>query len=161
MSTAACALAARAAWARVGAVLIAVLVVDQVVKQIVNSAVDRGQEETIAGGFKIVNARNTGVAFGQLQDGGVILTLVIVVAIVGLLVFFARQATRRWMWLPTGLLLGGALGNIADRVREGAVVDFIKLPHWPAFNLADASITIGVVVLLLVMDRGDGARRSS
>jgi signal peptidase II len=160
VSSASGALTVRIAWGRVVAVLIAVLAADQIVKQIVNSAIDRGHEETITGGFKFVNVRNTGVAFGQLQDGGAILTIVIVVAIAGLLVFFARQSRRPWMWLPTGLLLGGALGNIVDRVREGAVVDFIKLPHWPAFNLADSAITIGVVVLLFVMDRGDGARGS-
>ena len=68
----------------------------------------------------------------------------------------ARRAARllraprrrgRWIWLPTGLLLGGALGNIVDRIREGAVIDFIKLPHWPAFNVADIAITVGVIVL--------------
>ena len=102
--------------------------------------------------------RNTGVAFGQLQNGGVI--------VVGRHRARARRrcsptsrATRtgRWIWLPTGLLLGGALGNIIDRVREGAVIDFVKLPHWPAFNVADSAITIGVVVLLVVMERGDAS----
>ena len=57
------------------------------------------------------------------------------------------------------MLLGGALGNIVDRLREGAVIDFLKLPHWPAFNVADSAITIGVVVLVLVVERGDAARR--
>ena len=153
------ALTVRAAWTRVGAVLVAVLALDQAVKQIILASLDRGQEETIVGGVKIVNVRNTGVAFGQLQDGGAILSVIIALALVVLLAFFARQAQRRWMWLPTGLLLGGALGNIADRIREGAVIDFIKLPHWPAFNVADISITFGVILLLLVMDHGDGTRR--
>ncbi|MDQ3676109.1 MAG: signal peptidase II [Actinomycetota bacterium] len=153
MSSPPAALTVRAAWTRVGAVLIAVLAADQIVKEIVTSTLDRGQEETIVGGVQIVNVRNTGVAFGQLQDGGAILVVIIVVAVAALLAFFARQARRRWMWLPTGLLLGGAVGNIVDRVREGAVVDFIKLPHWPAFNVADIAITCGVIVLLLVMER--------
>jgi len=161
VSSPAGALTVRVAWVRAGAVLAAILVADQLVKQIVTSALDRGQQETIVGGVKIVNVRNTGVAFGQLQDGGAILALIISVAIVALLVFFARQWRRRWMWLATGLLLGGALGNIADRIREGAVVDFIKLPHWPAFNVADTAITFGVILLALVMERGDGARRSA
>ena len=86
--------------------------------------------------------RNSGVAFGQLQDGGRrSSSVVIAIAIVALLVYFARNASRPWIWLPTGLLLGGALGNIVDRIREGAVIDFIKLPHWPAFNVADSAIT--------------------
>ena len=57
------------------------------------------------------------------------------------------------VWLPTGMLLGGALGNVIDRLRDGAVTDFIKLPGWPAFNVADISITLGVLVLLYVTER--------
>jgi len=110
---------------------------------------------------KLVNTRNTGVAFGQLQNGGTIVSVVIAIALIGLLVFFVRNAWRPLVWLPTGMLLGGALGNITDRVREGAVIDYLKLPHWPAFNLADASITIGVVVLLVVIERGDRAAHRS
>ena len=56
------------------------------------------------------------------------------------------------MWLPTGLLLGGAVGNVVDRVRDGAVTDFVKLPHWPAFNVADAAITLGVRRCCCVVD---------
>jgi len=73
-------------------------------------------------------------------------------------VYFARHAQVPLIWLPTGMLLGGALGNIVDRIREGAVIDFLKLPYWPAFNVADASITIGVVVLLVVIERGERVR---
>ena len=63
------------------------------------------------------------------------------------------------MWLPTGMLVGGALGNIIDRVGGGSVTDFIKLPlGWPPFNLADASITLGILVLFLIVD---GSRRTS
>jgi len=149
-----------APWTRVGLVAGGVAVADQLIKEIVTSSIDRGHEETIVGGVKIVNVRNTGVAFGQLQDGGAILAVIIVVAVAFLLVYFARNTQRPWMWLPTGLLLGGALGNVVDRIREGAVVDFIKLPHWPAFNVADTAITFGVIVLLFVMERGDAARHS-
>ncbi|MDQ3677580.1 MAG: signal peptidase II, partial [Actinomycetota bacterium] len=99
----------------------------------------------------------TGVAFGQLQNGGVIVSVVIAIALAALLVFFARHAQRPLVWLPTGMLLGGALGNIVDRVREGAVIDYLKLPHWPAFNVADASITVGVVILLVVVERANRA----
>ena len=61
-----------------------------------------------------------------------------------LVVYFATHLDKPLVWLPTGMLLGGALGNIIDRVRDGAVTDFIKLPGWPAFNVADISITFGV-----------------
>ena len=56
------------------------------------------------------------------------------------------------MWLPTGLLLGGAIGNLIDRARDGSVTDFVKFPHWPAFNVADMAITFGVVALLYVLE---------
>ncbi len=144
---------------RAGLVFGAVLVADQVSKALVTSSLARGEEREVVGFVKLVNVRNTGVAFGQLQNGGVIVTAVIVLAVSALLVYFARNAARPWIWLPTGLLLGGALGNVVDRIREGAVIDFLKLPHWPAFNVADSAITIGVIVLVLVMEFGDDARR--
>jgi signal peptidase II len=64
------------------------------------------------------------------------------------------------IWLPTGMLIGGAFGNILDRVRHGAVTDFVKLPlGWPPFNLADISITFGIVILFLVIDHSRNAAR--
>jgi signal peptidase II len=150
--------AARATWLRTALVLVCVVATDQLVKALVTASLERGEQREIVGGIKLVNTRNTGVAFGQLQGGGIIVAVLIGVAVVALLAYVARNAQRRWLWLPAGLLLGGAAGNVIDRVREGAVVDFLKLPHWPAFNVADAAITVGVLVLLFVMERGDGAR---
>jgi signal peptidase II len=150
--------AARATWLRTGLVLVCVVATDQLVKALVTGSLERGEQREIVGGIKLVNTRNTGVAFGQLQGGGIIVAVLIGVAVIALLAYVARNAQRRWLWLPAGLLLGGAVGNVIDRVREGAVVDFLKLPHWPAFNVADAAITVGVLVLVLVMERGDGAR---
>ena len=69
-----------------------------------------------------------------------------------LLAYFAVNATKPLLWLPVGLLLGGALGNLADRAREGAVIDFIDPVFWPAFNVADAMIVVGVVALLYVVE---------
>ena len=75
----------------------------------------------------------------------------IALALVALVVYFARHASMPLIWLPTGMLIGGALGNIIDRLRHGSVTDFIKLPlGWPPFNLADTMITLGIVVLFLV-----------
>jgi signal peptidase II len=150
--------AARRTWLRTGIVLVCVVATDQLVKGLVTASLERAEQRDLLAGVKLVNTRNTGVAFGQLQGGGVIVAILIAVAVVALLVYVARNAQRRWIWLAAGLLLGGAIGNVVDRVREGAVVDFLKLPHWPAFNVADAAITIGVLALLLVMERGDGAR---
>lgn len=148
----------RVAWGRAGIVLAVVLAADQVVKALVTASLERGEVRDVLAGIKLVNTRNTGVAFGQLQDGGAIVAIVIAIAVCALLAYFARHARTKLIWLPTGMLLGGAVGNIVDRIREGAVIDFLKLPHWPAFNVADAAITIGVVILLVVMERGDRAR---
>lgn len=161
MSSPTAPLSVGAAWTRVAIVLAAIVATDQLLKAVVTSSIEREQQESVIAGIKLVNVRNTGVAFGQLQDGGVIVTIVIALAVAALLAYFARHARRRLMWLPTGMLLGGALGNIIDRVREGAVVDFVKLPYWPAFNVADVAITFGVIVLLFVMEKDDGARGSA
>lgn len=161
MSAATAARSPFVAWARAGLVLVVVLAADQIVKALVVAALQRGEERELVAGIKLVNTRNTGIAFGQLQDAGTIVAVVIAVAICALLVYFARHAALPLMWLPTGMLLGGALGNVVDRIREGAVIDFLKLPYWPAFNVADASITVGVVILLVVIERDDRARAAA
>jgi signal peptidase II len=89
-------------------------------------------------------------------------TLVVGLALIALIVYFALHATRPLIWLPTGMLIGGALGNILDRLRDGSVTDFIKLPlGWPPFNLADTSITLGVLLLIFTIEapRKDEALR--
>jgi signal peptidase II len=101
----------------------------------------------------LVRSENSGVAFSVFSGGGPLVVIVAVLALAALVVFFLTHLHRRLVWLPTGLLLGGAAGNLIDRVREGAVTDWIKLPHWPAFNLADACITVGVLILVWVLER--------
>jgi signal peptidase II len=81
------------------------------------------------------------------------------VALIALFAFLVSRPGRAWLWLPTGMLIGGAISNLVDRLRIGEVRDFIKLPHWPAFNVADISITVGVVVLLLVIEGGRAERK--
>ena len=139
-------------WARAGLVLGAVLVADQLTKAIVNDTVRRGEEDPIFPALKLVNVRNEGVAFGIDAGGQTLVIVLIALALLALVLYFARHTSKPYMWLPVGLLLGGALGNIIDRLREGAVVDFLKLPAWPAFNLADVAITIGVLSLIYVLE---------
>ena len=107
-----------------------------------------------------MNTRNHGVAFGFFPGSHLGVTILIGVALFVLMVYFARHATQPLIWLPTGMLVGGALGNIVDRLRDGAVTDFVKLPlGWPPFNLADTSITIGILILFLVVDHSRHAAR--
>jgi signal peptidase II len=150
----------QAAWGRAGLVLAAVLLVDQVTKRLVQSNIAEGERDGVLPGVELVHVRNHGVAFGAFAGGGTIVAVVIGVALVALVIWFIRHAGRPLAWLPTGLLLGGAVGNIFDRVRDGAVTDFIKLPAWPAFNAADMAITFGVLSLLYVLESGgdDGAQ---
>ena len=115
--------------------------------------ISRFEEVELVLGAKLINTRNTGVAFSLFSGGGPIVVIVAVIALTALLAFFITHMRRRLIWLPTGLLLGGAAGNLIDRVRLGAVTDFVKLPHWPAFNVADVCITAGVIVLIYVLER--------
>jgi signal peptidase II len=138
---------------RAAAVAAAVVVADQALKAIVRSTVTPGAAERLLPGVQVVNTRNSGVAFSLFSGGGTVVVVVALVALGALVAFVFAQGHRPLVWLPTGLLVGGAAGNLIDRVREGAVTDFLKLPHWPAFNLADAAITVGVVVLVLVLER--------
>jgi signal peptidase II len=125
---------------------------DQASKALVRTTIERGEQVPLVLGVDLVNVRNTGIAFGLFADGGVLLVLFALAALAALLVFFARHRDRPLVWLPTGLLIGGAAGNLIDRAREGAVTDFIDPPAWPAFNLADVAITLGVLTLLYVLE---------
>ena len=144
--------AARAGPAGAAATAGVVVALDQATKQLVVSHIVRGDEVRVIPGLELTNARNTGVAFGALEGGGLVVAILIGLALALLVGYFALHRNMPWLWLPVGLLLGGALGNLADRAREGAVVDFIDPVAWPAFNVADTSIVIGVLLLLYVVE---------
>jgi signal peptidase II len=143
-------------YSRAALLLVAVVAVDQVAKRLVRSGVAQGDSDGVFPGIQIVHVNNRGVAFGALSGKPIVLAVVLV-ALAGLVLWFFLHSRRRYVWIPTGLLLGGAVGNIIDRLRDGAVTDFIKLPLWPAFNIADMAITFGVLALLWVLERGDDA----
>ena len=148
---------AAAAWGRAGALTVAVVALDQGSKALVRASIERGERDAVFPAVELVNVRNSGVAFGLLSGGGVTVVLVTAAALALLLAYFAARPDRPLAWLATGLLLGGALGNLVDRVRDGEVTDFIDLPLWPAFNVADVAITVGVLALLYVIE---GAHRA-
>jgi signal peptidase II len=131
----------------------AVIVVDRITKHIVRGHIGFQQSRTVIPGvLRLVHYRNTGVAFDFLSGAGPVVIIVEGLALLALLFYFARHPTRRGLWIPTGLLVGGALGNLLDRLIDGSVTDFIKFPDWPAFNVADISITVGVITLLIVLE---------
>jgi signal peptidase II len=138
--------------ARAAGVAALTVAADQAVKAIVRGSIGLTEQVDVFPGVHLVHTRNFGVAFSLLSDGGWLPTVIGLAAVSALLAFFLTHLSRPLVWLPTGLLLGGAAGNLIDRVREGWVTDFVKLPHWPAFNVADIAITAGVLVLVYVLE---------
>jgi signal peptidase II len=142
-----------AAWRRAAIAAAVFMTLDEAVKQIVVHSIRRGDRINVFFGVDLTYVRNNGVAFGALAGGGVLITILILAALTALLVYFALHTSTPWLWLPTGVIVGGALGNLADRARDGAVIDFIDPVLWPAFNLADAGIVIGILGLLYIVDK--------
>jgi signal peptidase II len=145
-------LTSRAAWARTALTLAVVVALDQITKKLARDGIRPGEQDPIFPALKLVNVRNEGVAFGIDAGGKTLVIALIALALLALVLYFARHSAKPLIWLPTGLLLGGALGNIIDRIRDGAVTDFLKIPAWPAFNIADVAITFGVLALLYVLE---------
>ena len=140
------------AFARAGLVAALVVGLDQVTKHTIAAGIADGQTRNFIPGVKLVHVRNTGVAFSLFSEGGALVLVFTVLVLALLVAYLARRPDRPLLWLPTGMLVGGALGNLIDRLASGAVTDFIKLPAWPAFNVADMSITFGVLVLVWVLE---------
>lgn len=132
------------------AVVVAVVALDQLTKQIAIHSVEPGHPIEVMFGIEITNVRNDGVAFGLLSGGGGLILAITLVALVVLYGFLYLRPDRYGLWLAVGLLSGGALANLGDRLRQGEVTDFIDFPFWPAFNLADVAIVAGAGILALI-----------
>lgn len=138
------------AWCPAGALAGLVVAADQATKALAEAQIAPGEEIDVLGPLGLTLTHNEGVAFGIAGGAGVPLVLFTLVALGVIAYVFSRAPTRKGMWVAVGLLAGGALGNLADRVRSDAVTDFIDLPPWPPFNLADVSITAGVILLVAI-----------
>jgi len=145
-------MSARGAWLRAGIAAGVLLALDQATKQLVVHSIAPGESRNVFFGIELTHVRNKGVAFGAFGGGGVPVTLLTVVAVALLIGYFAMHATRPGLWLPVGVIAGGAFGNLLDRVRQGAVTDFIDPMLWPAFNVADTGIVLGILALLYVLE---------
>lgn len=142
-----------AAFARAVAVMAGVIILDRITKHAVNANIRIGDVHRFLPGVNLVHVQNSGVAFGFFSGGGALVLALTLVALAALVVYFLLRPTRRGLWVPTGLLVGGAVGNLIDRLTSGSVTDFIKFPLWPAFNVSDMAITFGVLALLYVLER--------
>jgi signal peptidase II len=145
-------LSARGAWARAVLAAAIFMALDQATKQLVVHSLDRDESRNVFFGIEIVNVRNKGVAFGAFGGGGLPVTLLTVGAVSLLIAYFALHVRKPWLWLPVGVIVGGAFGNLLDRIRIGSVVDFIDPMLWPAFNVADTGIVLGILGLLYVVE---------
>lgn len=144
---------ARATVALAGLTAVAVLVIDQAVKVAVRGSLQPGEEREVLGSVvQLTYVRNTGVAFGQLSGNGALVALLVAAAVGILLWYFLTHLDTPLIWLPAGMVVGGALGNVIDRVGQGAVTDYVKLPGWPSFNVADVAITGGVILMVVVAE---------
>jgi signal peptidase II len=140
------------AWRLAGVVAGAVVLLDQATKQIVIASLERDEHRNVFLGLDLTYVRNKGVAFGALGGGGALVTALTIGAVVLLALYFALNTERAYLWLPFGAVAGGAVSNLADRARDGAVIDFLDPILWPAFNLADVAIVVGILGLLYVIE---------
>lgn len=132
-----------------------VIVLDQATKWwIVEAVMQPPRMIPVTSFFNLVMYRNPGISFGLFQTDsplGAWVFVVLALAITGGLLIWLGRTRQRWLAAGIGLLIGGAIGNVVDRVRFGAVTDFLDFHlagyHWPAFNLADSAITVGVALL--------------
>jgi signal peptidase II len=154
--------AAARPWALAGFLCAGVVAADQAIKAAIESHLVPGEEVDVLGPLGLTLAHNKGVAFGLAGGAGIGLVLVTAAALALIAFVFSRDPAKPGMWIATGLLAGGALGNLIDRLAAGEVTDYIDIGSWPAFNLADIAITVGVVLMVLVYLRdaeaagGDG-----
>ena len=147
-------------WAGLVAVALAAVVADQVTKHIVTSTLSLDESEHVIGPLSIHHVENSGIAFGLFSSATAVVTVVTAAAVLWMIVYFARSGSRHPV-LPAalGLLIGGSLSNLVDRIRLHHVTDFIDLRWWPAFNLADSFIVVGVAILLGAMVAADRSPR--
>jgi signal peptidase II len=146
------------AWRLAGALCGLVVVLDQAAKALIEANLVPGQYVEVLGPLELTLSHNSGVAFGLASGGGARLILLTALALGVVGYVFSRNPTRPLMWVAAGLLAGGALGNLADRVRADAVTDYIQIGSWPAFNLADVAVTAGVLLLALSYLREERAQ---
>ena len=139
-------------WVSLAAIVLAALAADQLTKNIVTSHLRLDEGTHVVGPFWIHHVQNSGIAFGLFASATAAVIALTGIAVAWMLIFFARSGSRHPV-LPValGLVIGGSVSNLLDRVRLGYVTDFLDLRYWPAFNLADSFIVIGVGILLAAL----------
>ncbi len=137
--------------APIAGIVAAVIVADQATKFVVRARMELGQSYPENWPARFTHVNNTGSAFGLFDNQTVFLIIASFIAIGIMLALYRQAAGHGILRISLGLLLGGAVSNLADRIRMGHVTDFIELPWWPIFNVADSCVTLGIIILALVM----------
>lgn len=143
-------------WAGLATVAIAAVIADQLTKHVVTRTLPLDDSVHVIGPLSIHHVQNSGIAFGLFSSATAVVTVVTAIAIVWMIAFFYRSGSRHPV-LPAalGLLIGGSVSNLVDRIRLHHVTDFIDVKWWPAFNLADSFIVVGVAILLAALVAAD------
>jgi signal peptidase II len=146
---------ARARWVRLAVIAGIVLVCDQIIKAIIRGQLADGDGWRITGFLSIARVTNHGIAFGMFPGRQAFVAVITVVALCGIAIALARLVRRNLIAATgAGLLVGGSLGNLADRLIHGGVTDYIDLSFWPTFNFADCCITVGAVLIVWGLMQG-------
>jgi signal peptidase II len=145
-------------WAGLASVALAAVAADQITKHVVTHELGLDESVRVVGPLSLHHVQNSGIAFGLFSSATAAVTVITAAAVIWMVVFFARSGSRHPV-LPAalGLLVGGSLSNLVDRIRLGHVTDFIDIRHWPSFNLADSFIVVGVAILLTALVASDRA----
>jgi len=143
-------------WIALGLVVTAAVLADQVTKHIVATQLSLNEQVHVLGPFSIHHVQSLRIAFALCANATALVTALTALAVGWMLVFFARSGARHPV-LPValGLLIGGSSSNLVDRIRLGHVTDFLDFRYWPAFNLADTFIVVGVSILFAAILLGD------
>ena len=137
-------------WLSLALIAGSAIIADQLTKLLISNRLELGESVHVFGPFHLHHVENSGIAFGFFQGATSVVTILTAIAVVWMIVYFARSGAKHPV-LPValGFLVGGSTANLIDRLSSGRVTDFIDPLHWPAFNLADVFITVGVILLLL------------
>ena len=152
--------ASSAMWLALATIALAAIAADQVTKHVVTANLRLDEGVHVLGPFWIHHVRNSGIAFGLFASATGAVIVLTGGAVAWMLVYFARSGARHPV-LPValGFVIGGSVSNLVDRVRLGYVTDFLDFRYWPAFNLADSFIVVGVGILLAALAARDAAHR--
>lgn len=149
-------------WVGLAVIAGSAILADQLTKLLISDRLELGESVHVFGPFYLRHVENSGIAFGFFQGAASVVTILTCIAVVWMIVYFARAGAKHPV-LPValGFLVGGSTANLIDRLSSGRVTDFIDPQHWPAFNLADVFITVGVILLLFTIAASERRPRLS